>query len=140
LQHKDWIQKLPTPLTKQRKDLLDKLGFVWQVRNRPEWSSKYDELVAYKEKHGDTVSQAVLFGLDFFYLLLETDHFGLRSEYHSITPKIKLSERYVDKWAAAVLRRMDQRPTHIVLFAVGCKTARAVQSVEKREALLSEPG
>jgi hypothetical protein len=66
LQHKDWLQHLPTPLTKQRKELLDKFGFVWQVRNRPDWSSKYDELVAYKEKHGNTVSQAVLFGLEIF--------------------------------------------------------------------------
>ena len=55
---KDCIQGKTTALTKTRKELLDELGFVWQVRNRPEWSSKFEELVAYKNKYGDTVSRS----------------------------------------------------------------------------------
>ncbi len=39
-----------------RKALLDEIGFVWQVRNRPGWQARYDELVEFKSKHGHTVS------------------------------------------------------------------------------------
>ena len=56
LQFKEWLQGKPTPLTKQRKELLDEIGFVWQVRARPDWSSKFEELVEYKNQYGDTVS------------------------------------------------------------------------------------
>jgi len=53
-QYQEYTKGRPTPLTKQRKELLDEIGFQFRIRNRPEWSSKYDELLAYKEKHGDT--------------------------------------------------------------------------------------
>eukprot|EP00539_Tryblionella_compressa_P005631 CAMPEP_0178762858 /NCGR_PEP_ID=MMETSP0744-20121128/16788_1 /TAXON_ID=913974 /ORGANISM="Nitzschia punctata, Strain CCMP561" /LENGTH=408 /DNA_ID=CAMNT_0020417607 /DNA_START=142 /DNA_END=1368 /DNA_ORIENTATION=- len=53
-QYQDFVQGKNTPLTKQRKEMLDELGFQWRVRNRPEWSSKYQELLEYKSKHGDT--------------------------------------------------------------------------------------
>jgi hypothetical protein len=53
-QYQEYVQGKPTPLTKQRKDLLDDIGFQWRVRNRPEWQSKFSELEKYKEKHGDT--------------------------------------------------------------------------------------
>lgn len=53
-QYQEYIKGRPTPLTKQRKELLDAVGFQFRIRNRPEWSSKYDELVEYKEKNGDT--------------------------------------------------------------------------------------
>ena len=47
-------QGKPTPLTKARKEALDSIGFQWRVRNRPEWATKFDELVEYKTKNGDT--------------------------------------------------------------------------------------
>jgi len=53
-QYQEYRKGRPTPLTKQRKELLDAIGFQFRIRNRPEWSSKYDELLQYKEKHGDT--------------------------------------------------------------------------------------
>jgi hypothetical protein len=43
-------------LTPYRKQLLDEIGFVWQVRNRPGWQLRYDELVEYHSSHGHTVS------------------------------------------------------------------------------------
>jgi hypothetical protein len=58
LQYKDMAQGKQTPLTRQRKELLDSLDFVWKVRNRPEWASKLGELIEYKSKNGDTVSQS----------------------------------------------------------------------------------
>ena len=53
-QYQEYTKGRPTPLTKQRKELLDEIGFQFRIRNRPEWSSKYEELLAYKKKHGDT--------------------------------------------------------------------------------------
>merc|ERR1712238_429550 len=44
----------PTPLTKQRKELLDEIGFHFRIRNRPEWMTKHDELLIYKEENGHT--------------------------------------------------------------------------------------
>ena len=53
-QYQEYTKGKPTPLTKQRKELLDEIGFQFRIRNRPEWSSKYEELLTYKEKNGDT--------------------------------------------------------------------------------------
>ena len=53
-QYHEYVQGKPTPLTKARKDALDGIGFQWRIRNRPEWGSKFEELVNYKAKHGDT--------------------------------------------------------------------------------------
>lgn len=53
-QYQEYRKGRPTPLTKQRKELLDAIGFQFRIRNRPEWSSKYEELLEYRDKHGDT--------------------------------------------------------------------------------------
>ena len=53
-QFQEMAQGKPTPLTKARKEALDSIGFQWRVRNRPEWATKFDELVEYKTKNGDT--------------------------------------------------------------------------------------
>lgn len=53
-QYQEYTKGRPTPLTKQRKEMLDEIGFQFRIRNRPEWSSKYEELLTYKEKNGDT--------------------------------------------------------------------------------------
>merc|ERR1712238_386872 len=39
---------------KQRKELLDEIGFQFRIRNRPEWMTKHDELLIYKEENGHT--------------------------------------------------------------------------------------
>ena len=52
-QYKAWKQVQSTQLTQERRDKLTSIGFVWSVRNRPEWEQRYHELLQYKEKHGD---------------------------------------------------------------------------------------
>jgi hypothetical protein len=52
-QYKAWHQGQPSQLTKERRDKLAGIGFAWQVRNRPEWEHRYQELLEYKEKHND---------------------------------------------------------------------------------------
>ena len=42
-------------ITKVRIEALDEIGFEWRLRDRPEWDERYDELVAYKNQHGDTL-------------------------------------------------------------------------------------
>jgi hypothetical protein len=53
-QYQEFTKGRPTPLTKQRKELLDEIGFQFRIRNRPEWNSKHEELLKYKEINGDT--------------------------------------------------------------------------------------
>jgi len=53
-QYKLMMQGKPSVLDPERQRKLEALGFVWVVRNRPEWNNRYSELLAYKEKHGDT--------------------------------------------------------------------------------------
>lgn len=52
-QYKAMKQGHATQLTKERKAKLEGLGFIWQVRNRPEWDHRYSELLEYREKNGD---------------------------------------------------------------------------------------
>lgn len=40
-------------MTDARQHQLELLGFVWHVRNRPEWEVRFAELVEYKAAHGD---------------------------------------------------------------------------------------
>ena len=46
-----------TPLTQDRIDLLDEIGFTWTIRSRDSlgesWNQRLAELKAYKEKHGN---------------------------------------------------------------------------------------
>mmetsp|Transcript_5084 Transcript_5084/g.5875 ORF Transcript_5084/g.5875 Transcript_5084/m.5875 type:complete len:405 (+) Transcript_5084:26-1240(+) len=53
-QYQEYTKGKPTPLTKQRKELLDEIGFQFRIRNRPEWMTKHDELLIYKEENGHT--------------------------------------------------------------------------------------
>lgn len=52
-QHKSWKQGSPTNLTTARREKLESVGFVWTVRNRPEWDSRFAELLDYKTKNKD---------------------------------------------------------------------------------------
>jgi len=52
-QYKAYKAGKSSQLTKERRDKLQSLGFTWQVRNRPEWEQRFQELLEYKEKHGD---------------------------------------------------------------------------------------
>jgi len=45
----------PSLLTDDRKTKLDALGFTWQVRERIDWNKRYQQLVEYKSKHGNTI-------------------------------------------------------------------------------------
>jgi Helicase associated domain len=40
-------------MTDARQHQLEQLGFVWHVRNRPEWEVRFTELVEYKAANGD---------------------------------------------------------------------------------------
>lgn len=40
-------------LNDERIRKLNDLDFVWQVRNRPEWEARYQELLEYKAANGD---------------------------------------------------------------------------------------
>lgn len=40
-------------MTRERREKLEAIGFAWQVRNRPEWEARFQELLEYKKKHGD---------------------------------------------------------------------------------------
>jgi Helicase associated domain len=48
------MQGKPSVLDPERQRKLEDLGFVWVVRNRPEWNNRYQELLQYREKYGDT--------------------------------------------------------------------------------------
>ena len=48
--------KSVSQLTPLRKDMLDEIGFVWKIRVRPAWQSRFEELVEFKSKIGHTVS------------------------------------------------------------------------------------
>ena len=52
-QYKTWKQGQSTPLTRERREKLEALGFAWQVRNRPEWEHRFQELIHYKQVNGD---------------------------------------------------------------------------------------
>ena len=54
-QAKQRAQGQQTSLTEERQQMLDSIGFVWQVRQRPEWDRRYEELLQYKAKHGEYV-------------------------------------------------------------------------------------
>uniref|UniRef100_A0A7S3P091 Helicase-associated domain-containing protein n=1 Tax=Amphora coffeiformis TaxID=265554 RepID=A0A7S3P091_9STRA len=46
----------PKRLTKERKEKLDAIGFVWSLRNKridDHWDEMFRQLIEYKEKHGD---------------------------------------------------------------------------------------
>lgn len=44
-QYKAWKQGQASQLTKERRDKLEAVGFAWQVRNRPEWETRFSELL-----------------------------------------------------------------------------------------------
>jgi hypothetical protein len=52
-QYKSWKQGQSSQLSKERREKLEALGFAWQVRNRPEWDSRFLQLTDYKQKIGD---------------------------------------------------------------------------------------
>lgn len=52
MQHAQLLDGQPSQLTPLRRELLDEIGFVWQIRVRPAWQSRFDELVEYKKKNG----------------------------------------------------------------------------------------
>ena len=53
-QYKLMMQGKPSVLDPERQRKLEEVGMVWIVRNRPEWNNRFQELLTYREKHGDT--------------------------------------------------------------------------------------
>lgn len=45
----------PSTMTKDRQRLLDEIEFVWQIRNRTTWDTRFLELVDFKKQNGTTV-------------------------------------------------------------------------------------
>mmetsp|Transcript_22232 Transcript_22232/g.32817 ORF Transcript_22232/g.32817 Transcript_22232/m.32817 type:complete len:479 (-) Transcript_22232:439-1875(-) len=45
----------PSTMTKDRQRLLDEIDFVWQVRNRTTWDTRFAELVDFNKQKGTTV-------------------------------------------------------------------------------------
>jgi hypothetical protein len=54
-QYKLMTRNETTTMTPERKKALDDLGFAWQIRQRPEWDARYQQLVNYQKEHGDTL-------------------------------------------------------------------------------------
>jgi hypothetical protein len=52
-QYKAWKLGQSTQLTPERRMKLEALNFTWQVRYRLEWDKRFQELVDYKNEHGD---------------------------------------------------------------------------------------
>jgi hypothetical protein len=52
-QHKALHMGQASQLNDERINKLNELDFVWQVRNRPEWEARYQELLEYKALNGD---------------------------------------------------------------------------------------
>jgi hypothetical protein len=53
-QLKNMRQGKPSTMTKERQKMLDDVGFVWAVRNRTTWDTRFEELVKFKEERGNT--------------------------------------------------------------------------------------
>ena len=53
-QYKLMMQGKPSSLDTDRIQKLEQLDFAWNVRNRPEWNTRYEQLLEYKKKFGDT--------------------------------------------------------------------------------------
>ena len=58
----DENRKQSRGITKERIEALNKIGFEWRLRERPEWDERYDELAMYKEQHGNTLVPRVARG------------------------------------------------------------------------------
>ena len=98
-QYKLMMQGKPSVLDPERQRKLEELGFVWVVRNRPEWNNRYQELLQYKDKYGDTASFGLqiisllecmpLLHLTGFVSLLLRTLFRHYRKYHSTTRKLQ---------------------------------------------------
>lgn len=51
-QYKMWKEGKTSQLTAERRQKLEEIGFVWQVRDRPAWDIRFNELLEYKTKFG----------------------------------------------------------------------------------------
>jgi hypothetical protein len=57
-QFRKWRQGKRSCLSKERKNALDKIGFVWSVRVVPkavDWDTRFEELCAYQREHGNAL-------------------------------------------------------------------------------------
>jgi hypothetical protein len=55
---KKWRQGKRSNLSVERKNALEKIGFVWRMKMLPKavcWDTRFEELCAYKQEHGNTL-------------------------------------------------------------------------------------
>lgn len=55
---KKWRQGKRSNLSDERKNALEKIGFVWRMKMLPKavcWDTRFEELSAYKQEHGNTL-------------------------------------------------------------------------------------
>lgn len=51
---KAFVEQTRTSMTRRRTDLLEKVGFEWaKPKGQAAWDQKFQELLDYKEVHGD---------------------------------------------------------------------------------------
>jgi len=54
-QHKMKKDGHSTSLTDERLNRLNQLGFVWDFPKMDDWETRFEQLIEYKAKHGDTL-------------------------------------------------------------------------------------
>jgi hypothetical protein len=89
------MQGKPSVLDPERQRKLEEMGFVWVVRNRPEWNNRFQELLQYREKYGDTVSWKGVLHKPYWMPKNAQSKplFHHRRKYHSTTRKSPVLER-----------------------------------------------
>ena len=77
-------QKGILEISAERVEALNNIGFEWKLRDRLEWDERYDELVAYKQKHGDTLVPYKPEGLALWVTAQRTQYRLLKEGKHSV--------------------------------------------------------
>jgi hypothetical protein len=44
----------PSQIDEDKKTKLDRVGFVWKIRERVDWNGRYEQLIDFKKEHGHT--------------------------------------------------------------------------------------
>ena len=72
-------QKGILEISAERVEALNNIGFEWKLRDRLEWDERYDELLAYKQTHGDTLVPYKPEGLA-LWVMVQRKQYRLRQE------------------------------------------------------------
>ena len=44
----------PSQMDEGKKSKLDRIGFVWKIRERADWNDRFEQLIEFKKEHGHT--------------------------------------------------------------------------------------